>query len=73
VSSIHQRHATFHLVPQTMLPMDILSVNLPEYTFLLRPSCSPITAHRARQYISPPMLTYNLSDAELSSDALPSS
>jgi hypothetical protein len=63
--------ATMLLVPQTMSPMDISSVNMPEYTF--SPSfVAPPSPPTELGNISPPMLSYNLSGAELSSDALPS-
>ncbi|KAF9531858.1 hypothetical protein CPB83DRAFT_760304 [Crepidotus variabilis] len=59
-------------LPQTMSPMDISSVNMPEYTFSSPSFPAPPSPPTEIGNISPPMLTYNLSGAELSSDALPS-
>jgi hypothetical protein len=58
-------------LPQTMSPMDISSVNMPEYTFSSPAFAPPPSPPAELANISPPMLTYNLSNAELS-DALPS-
>jgi len=60
------------VVPQTMSPMDISSVNMPEYTFSSPSFAPPPSPPTELGNISPPMLSYNLSGAELSSDALPS-
>jgi hypothetical protein len=59
-------------LPQTMSPMDISSVNMPEYTFSSPSFAAPPSPPTDLGNISPPMLSYNLSGAELSSDALPS-
>jgi hypothetical protein len=53
-------------LPQTMSPMDISSVNLPEYTFSSPAFAPPPSPPAELANISPPMLTYNLSGAELS-------
>lgn len=55
-------------LPQTMSPMDISS--LPEYFSPSFPAASSPPAELGN--VSPPMLSYNLSGGELSSDALPS-
>lgn len=59
-------------LPQTMSPMDISSVNMPEYTFSPPSFVAAPSPPAELGNVSPPMLTYNLSGGELSSDALPS-
>lgn len=59
---------TMILVPQTMSPMDISS--LPEYFSPTFPAAPSPPADLGN--VSPPMLSYNLSGGEMSSDALPS-
>jgi hypothetical protein len=59
-------------LPQTMSPMDISSVNMPEYTFSSSSFAAPPSPPTELGNISPPMLSYNLSGTEMSSDALPS-
>jgi hypothetical protein len=52
-------------LPQTMSPMDISSVSLPEYTYSPNFNAPP-SPPTDLSNISPPMLTYNLSGGELS-------